>query len=208
MPRRLTTEPPTAVSPQTTTAERVTRRRVGRTSASVDRAGDSLLNNDPVPPVAVMRRKAPVRRISAALPLVSDREPLVQTTPSRHRSGWVLATIVVLAVSASVALGVSDNGTINVDQKLQQYAHTSRVAPDSPSAGDRAYTIPVQSTSVALPNGGLQGRGIDSTPTPLAPAQEVASSSATSTDATASSTATTATMASTTEASTSTTPSI
>lgn len=86
--------------------------------------------------------------------------------------------VFILIAGASVAVGMSDSGTINVSEVITQ--RNSQVR-DSGDTQAQQITVPKNTTTERAPNGGLRGKG--KTDAPPAPPAETASS----TEATASS---------------------
>lgn len=164
---------------------RVTRKRVAD-DAVVDLASVSVeTEKRPV------RRKAPVRRVAAAEASVREDAPVfnasASTTSQRQPSrgarsrGMIIVSLVllVIGVAGSAFLGLSDKGVIDVTAKMnEQIKIQTEIAGQN---GDTSFTVPVQNTQVVdVPNGGLRGRGIDSSPTP--PAAPADASVATTTE--------------------------
>jgi hypothetical protein len=134
----------------------------------------------------VIRRKAPTRKVSAPVaeaPDLTATERREQTHPrARKPVSWsvVMVCAVVLfgaSLGVSAAVGMTDVGAINVNEKLQAHAHSR--TPNQGSDGTvESQTIPVQTTPVTVPNGGLIGAG---NPPPTPPvATEPATTTATS----------------------------
>jgi hypothetical protein len=136
------------------------------------------------------RRKAPTRRVAETVePEITTTEP---TRSSRRSKGSRVPTIVVVlvllsAIGISAALGFADKGTIDVAAKLQEQGQIqANIAGEQ--SGTASQVVPVQNTPVSVPNGGLQGRGIDSGAAPAPVVQSDATTTATSSLSTASTT--------------------
>jgi len=102
----------------------------------------------------------------------------------------IIASVMIIGLGSSAAVGLTDSGQINVNQTIEE--RNERIRNNSANTDDTSSSvveIPVQNTNNSLPNGGLVGSGAP-VPRPPAtpPVDEVASSTATSTELTATST--------------------
>lgn len=136
----------------------------------------------PPPAMPAEVRKAPT-------PLAANK------VAKRRRQRQLLVVAIVLAsgVGASAAVGLTDAGTIDVQQTIE--ARNERIRNNQATENDllkSTVEVPVQNTNVGKPNGGLVGRGTGGLPpTPPPPATTTATSTemiASSTEAIASST--------------------
>jgi len=99
----------------------------------------------------------------------------------------VLAAVMVIGIGSSAAVGLTDSGQINVNETIE--ARNERIRNNSATTDDEStgvIEIPVQNTANSLPNGGLVGAGKPKVP--IAPPVEIASSTASSSNAVATST--------------------
>lgn len=114
----------------------------------------------------------------------------------------IVGVLLVVGIGASAAVGVTDDGPIDVNRTVSE--RNERIRGNQANDRDTLITnveVPVQNTSNGRADGGLVGLGNVNEPTPE-PEPEQATSTASTTAATASSTASsTAETASSTEAS-------
>lgn len=108
--------------------------------------------------------------------------PIADTVASKKKSRKqliIIATMIVIGVGASAAVGFTDKGQIDVESTIAWRNEQAR------SAGRETEVIPVQN-SPQLPDGGLIGMGIggpiDGSASSTPPAPETASSTASSTE--------------------------
>lgn len=193
MPRRASAPDSENTVPSTPRVARPRRKRVVSevvTEETVSEGVSERVEEVVETPAPRPRRKAPTRKVVESVVeevRVSDSPVSTPRRQKRSRiSTIIMAVIFVGAFGLSAALGFSDKGTIDVAAKLQEQGQIqANIAGEQSGSGSQV--VPVQNTPVDVPNGGLQGRGLDSSPPPPPP-QEMASSTATSTEQSATST--------------------
>ncbi len=101
----------------------------------------------------------------------------------------VIASVLIIGVGASAAVGLTDSGQIDVQQTIEDRNERIRNnTQDETDTLNSTVEVPVQNTS-SKPNGGLRGLGVGSAPAPKPePESEVSTSTASSSDEVASST--------------------
>lgn len=150
------------------------RKRAVRKSTKGEGAAVSRVKKAPEPVVENIVKEESPRK--APTPLAAER-----TTSKRKRNQLLIVLVLlIVGVGSSAAIGYSDKGVINVNEVISEKNKKAKESGDT-----TAVTIPVQNTSNDVPNGGFVGLG---TPKPPAQSEEVASTTASTTDATASST--------------------
>lgn len=150
------------------------------------------------------RKRAPRKKVDAPAPevetarMTEEERPLRKSpTPiaarragskAKKKQGIIIGVILLLGIGSSVAIGITDEGTIDVNQVIE--ARNERLRSGQTNASDdKQVIVPVQNTAAnQLPDGGLVGLGIDPEPPKPAPTTTTASSTASSTEATATST--------------------
>lgn len=166
-PRRRTTDPREGREDrEPRVSRRTTRREVSAPKPEIDTNA------------VIESRKAPT-------PLAAEKEGQSQ----RRKKFVVTMVILLVGIGASAAVGLSDSGQIDVQQTIE--ARNERIRNNQADERDTMISnveIPVQDTnSVGKADGGLLGRGTGGhNPAPVV--EEVATTTATSTDMTASST--------------------
>lgn len=111
---------------------------------------------------------------------------LAEVKKSRRFSRRTIITGVVLVFGliATIWIGNSDNGQINVSALITERNNqvANGEAGDSDSGdGSAQQVVPVQSSAPTVPNGGLRGQGISNTPPPQPPADIASTTEATTT---------------------------
>jgi hypothetical protein len=164
-----------------TTAERVPRRTAPRKRAPRVSDGDTA----PVERVETVIESRPTER-RAPTPIAATKA----RARNRQLQMFVTVIIIVLGVGASAAVGVTDEGQIDVVKTIEERNERIRSGQGTEQEIN-SMILPVQNTNERLPDGGLRGRGVGTAPAAAAP-DPLASTTASTTDATASSTDATA----------------
>ena len=174
--------------------KRSPRKRATTTRTTADRVPRRTAPRKRVAP-RVDSYEAPTRVESPVEERVVERRAPTPVAATRARARarqfqlLVSVVIIVIGIGASAAVGVTDDGQIDVVQTIEE--RNERIRTGQGNEQERnSVIVPVQNTNERQVDGGLRGRGVG-TPTPVVP-DPLASSTASSTDATASSTDATA----------------
>ncbi len=124
----------------------------------------------------------PVRK--APTPIAANRAD----SQAKRNQFLIVGAIFIVGIGASAAISFFDEGSIDVNQAIEE--RNERLRSGQLKDGDTGRIIvPVQNTAAnQLPDGGLVGLGIGTKPPAPPPATTTATSTASTTDATASST--------------------
>lgn len=144
---------------------------------------------------AVTKRKVVAPKPEIRIPDTNDNRkaptPFAASKKARRlkqKRNIIVVLVMVAGVAASAAVGLIDEGQINVQKTVE--ARNERIRNNTQDERDTlnsSLEVPVQNTSKE-PEGGLKGLGVGANPPPPPPEPEVSSSTATSSDETASST--------------------
>lgn len=157
---------------------------------------DEMVVTAPAATPVPVRRKAPTRRVAAPaadVGRVSESYVATASASPRPRRGGrlqmaVVLGVLVIGVGASVAIGLSDSGKIDVAARIQEQSQLV-ANQNGGGEGGTTQTIPVQNTPVNVPNGGLIPAGA-ATPAPPPPPEPATTTASTTDDTTGTSTET------------------
>ena len=144
--------------------KKVTRKRAVKTVAKTE---DETILPKPTR-TRTATRKAPTRIVEVG----------VGPTPSRR--GLKIFAVLFLVLGASVWIGVSDSGQIDVSARINernQKVSNGESVPSSDGSVSQEVVLPVQNTAPTVPNAGLRGRGIGTAPVVVPQVEEISSSS-------------------------------
>jgi len=179
--------------------KRSPRKRATSPRASVDRVPRRTAPRKRVAPAS--REEVTAPRLESVAPVRSSERVVERRAPtpvaaSKARSRAmqlqiaISVFIIVIGVGASAAVGVTDDGQIDVVQTIEE--RNERIRSGQGTEQEQgSIIVPVQNTTQRLPDGGLRGRGVGSAQ-PVAVPEPVSSTTASTTDDMASSTDATA----------------
>lgn len=171
-----------ANSPRTT-AERVPRRTAPRKRAPAKRTSTPEEETSPRRNDVKEERVNRVER-KAPTPVAATRAQ----SKAKQVQVIVSTVIIMIGIGASAAVGITDEGQIDVVRTIEE--RNERIRSGQVDTEENTIIVPVQNTTVRQADGGLRGLGVGAAPPPEIPETEASSTDdmASSTDAMASST--------------------
>jgi hypothetical protein len=185
------------------TPRRAARQRARRSTASAEeKPVRKAVRRKPVAAVDEAKTVPKAREEKKSVPLPEEKvqeESRKAPTPfsgkkaaqsKLRKRNIIIGVVMIIGIGSSAAVGLTDSGQINVNETIE--ARNERVRNNTANNDDVAsgvVEVPVQNTNSALPNGGLVGTGDAQPRVPVTPpVEELATSTATSSDVVASST--------------------
>ncbi len=180
---------PTSASTEEKPKKRAPRKRVAATKSVRKKAPRKVARKRVVrkaPSVSkdVDRRESSGSTRRAPTPIAANRA----SGKVKQKQHMIVFAAVIVSIGLSAAVGLTDKGQIDVNREIEERNERIR-SGQSGGDGSQNILVPVQNTAAnQLPDGGLVGLGIGTTPPAPAPAPEPATTTASSTDETSSST--------------------